>query len=190
MTSLVVQWLRLQLLLQGVWIQFPVKELSTHMPHGQRTQEHKNNIVTSSIKTLKTVHINNIFFFKSLIQDILLFHSFLCSSQLASCWGCWSNMLLCSCICTGRAVCYCLSQLYLPCCSVSDSRQLVDASTPMTGGGELSADANKPLRPFSMCKSKQDGHACKSLGPDVFAQAIREPLSSLQSVLCSGQQGS
>ena len=99
-------------------------------------------------------------------------------------------MLVCSCVCTGHAICHGLSQLYLTCCSVSDSRQLVDASTPVTGGGELSADTKNPLRPLLMCKSKQDGHVSKSLGPDVFAQAVQEPLSSVQSVLCSGQQGS
>ena len=41
MTSLVVQWLGLQLLTQGVWIRFLLGELSTHMPHGQKTQETK-----------------------------------------------------------------------------------------------------------------------------------------------------
>ena len=37
-TSLVVQWLRLHLAMQGVQIRSLVGELRSHMPHGQKTK--------------------------------------------------------------------------------------------------------------------------------------------------------
>ena len=40
-TSLVVQWLRLHLPMQGVWVQSLVAELRSHMPPGQKKTEHK-----------------------------------------------------------------------------------------------------------------------------------------------------
>ena len=57
-TSLAVQWLRLPLPLQRVWVQSLVRELKSHMSQGQKP-EHKTtgNIVTNSIKTLKMIHI-------------------------------------------------------------------------------------------------------------------------------------
>ena len=51
-TSLVVQWLRLSLPMQGVWIWYPVGKLRSHMPYGQKTKIlNRRNIVTNSIKT-------------------------------------------------------------------------------------------------------------------------------------------
>ena len=37
-TSLMIQWLRLCLPMQGVWVQSLVGELRFHMPHGQKNQ--------------------------------------------------------------------------------------------------------------------------------------------------------
>ena len=37
-TSLVVQWLRLRLPMQGVWVRSLVGELRSHMPPGQKTE--------------------------------------------------------------------------------------------------------------------------------------------------------
>ena len=55
-TSLVVQWLRLHLPVQGVWIRSMVRELSSHMPCHQKTKiENRSNIVKNSMKTLKVV---------------------------------------------------------------------------------------------------------------------------------------
>ena len=57
MTSLVVQWLRLHLPVQGVQVQSLVGELRSHMPQGQKTKtSNRSNIVTNPIKTLKMVH--------------------------------------------------------------------------------------------------------------------------------------
>jgi len=57
-TSLVVQWLRLPLPNAGVRVQFLVRDLGFHMPHGQKTKtENTNNILTNSVKTLKMAHI-------------------------------------------------------------------------------------------------------------------------------------
>ena len=53
-TSLVVQWLRPCLPMQGVRVRPLVRELRSHMPLGQKA---RNNTVTNSIKTLKMVHI-------------------------------------------------------------------------------------------------------------------------------------
>ena len=57
-TSLVVQWLRLCLPIQGMWVCSLVRELRAHMSHGKkkRTKQYKNYIVTNSIKILKMVH--------------------------------------------------------------------------------------------------------------------------------------
>ena len=53
-----VQWLRLRLPMQGVWVQSLVRELRSHMPQGQKTKtENRSNNVTNSIQTLKMVHI-------------------------------------------------------------------------------------------------------------------------------------
>ena len=57
-TSLVVQWLRLCLPMQGVWVWSLVWELSSHMPHDQKTKtQNRSNTVTNSMKTLKMAHI-------------------------------------------------------------------------------------------------------------------------------------
>ena len=57
-TSLVVQWLRLHLPVQGVWVWSLIRELSSHLPRGQKTKTwNRGYIVTNSIKTLKMVHI-------------------------------------------------------------------------------------------------------------------------------------
>ena len=53
-TSLVVQWLRPCLPMQGVRVRPLVRELRSHMPLGQKA---RNNTVTNSIKTLKMVNI-------------------------------------------------------------------------------------------------------------------------------------
>ena len=61
MTSLVVQWLRLHLPVQGVQVQSLVGELRSHMPQGQKTKtSNRSNIVTNPIKTLKMVHVKKI----------------------------------------------------------------------------------------------------------------------------------
>ena len=49
-TSLVVQWLRFRLPMQGVRVPSPVRDLSSHMPHSRKT-ESRSNIVTNSIET-------------------------------------------------------------------------------------------------------------------------------------------
>ena len=57
-TSLLVQWLRLHLPMQGVQVQSLARELGSHMPCGRKTKTwNRNNILTNSIKTLKMVHI-------------------------------------------------------------------------------------------------------------------------------------
>ena len=57
-TFLVVQRLRLCLPMQGVWVWSLVGELSSPIPHSQKTKTwNRSNIVTNSIKTLKVVHI-------------------------------------------------------------------------------------------------------------------------------------
>ena len=38
-TSLVVQWLRLRLPMQGVWVRSLIRELRSHMPHGQNIKQ-------------------------------------------------------------------------------------------------------------------------------------------------------
>ena len=52
---MLVQWLRLRLPMQGVWVQSLVGELRSHMPRGQRKQtyyiqknKHKNTVNFSS----------------------------------------------------------------------------------------------------------------------------------------------
>ena len=40
-TSLMVQWLRLDLPKQGAWVQSLVREMRSHMPHGQKYQNIK-----------------------------------------------------------------------------------------------------------------------------------------------------
>ena len=40
-TSLAVQWLRICLPMQGVWVRSLVGELRSHMPHGQKNQNIK-----------------------------------------------------------------------------------------------------------------------------------------------------
>ena len=53
-TSLVVQWLRLLLPMQGVRVRTLVRELRSHMPHDQNTKtKTRSSIVTNSIETLK-----------------------------------------------------------------------------------------------------------------------------------------
>ena len=61
MTSLVVQWLRLHLPVQGGQVQSLVGELRSHIPQGQKTKtSNRSNIVTNPIKTLKMVHVKKI----------------------------------------------------------------------------------------------------------------------------------
>ena len=49
-----VQWLRFRLLMQGLWVPSPVRELRSHMHNGQKPKpELRSNTVTNSIKTLK-----------------------------------------------------------------------------------------------------------------------------------------
>ena len=48
--SLVVQWLRLHLSMQGVWVQSLVRELRSHMTHGQKLK-------TNSIKTFQKIRV-------------------------------------------------------------------------------------------------------------------------------------
>ena len=56
-TSLLVQWLRLPSK-AGCVSSVLVWKLRVHMPCGQKTKtENRNNVVTNSVKTLKTVHI-------------------------------------------------------------------------------------------------------------------------------------
>ena len=53
-SSLTVQWLRLCLPMQGVWVRSLIEELRSHTSHGQNTKtENRNNIVTNLVKTLK-----------------------------------------------------------------------------------------------------------------------------------------
>ena len=62
-TSLVVQWFRLCLPMQGVRVQSLVRGLRSHML-AAKTQNIKNrsNIVTNSIKTLKKIHKHSVQF--------------------------------------------------------------------------------------------------------------------------------
>ena len=57
---LVVQWLILCLLMQGVWAWFPVGELRSHRPHGQKIkikQKQYGNKFNKDFKTLKICEI-------------------------------------------------------------------------------------------------------------------------------------
>ena len=57
-TSLVVQWLRPCLPMQGLWVQSLVRELRSHMPCMPKAKTYnRSNIVTNSIQTLKMVLI-------------------------------------------------------------------------------------------------------------------------------------
>ena len=57
-TSLAAQGLRLRCPMQGAQVQLLVRELRSHMPHGQKTKTYsRSNIVTNSVKTLKVVYI-------------------------------------------------------------------------------------------------------------------------------------
>ena len=53
LTSLAVQWLRLCLPMQGVWIQSLTGYLKSHKPHSQNTKHETNTIVTKLIKAIK-----------------------------------------------------------------------------------------------------------------------------------------
>ena len=45
-TSLAVQWLRLRLPIQGVWVRSLVRELRSHMRHSQKTKKkHKTEAI-------------------------------------------------------------------------------------------------------------------------------------------------
>ena len=51
-TSLGLQWLRLHLLMQGVWVWTMVGELRSHRPHGQKTKtENRSSVATNSTET-------------------------------------------------------------------------------------------------------------------------------------------
>ena len=53
-----VQWLRLHLPMQGVWVRSLVRELRFHIPRGQKTKtKSRSYIATNSIKTLKILQI-------------------------------------------------------------------------------------------------------------------------------------
>ena len=56
-TSLEVQWLRLRLPVQGMWVRSLVWELR-YMPHGQKTRTHtQQKQYCNKLKILKMVHI-------------------------------------------------------------------------------------------------------------------------------------
>ena len=56
-----VQWLRLCLPVEGVWVGSLVRELRSYMPFGQKIKaKNRSNIVTNSIKTLKMIHIKKV----------------------------------------------------------------------------------------------------------------------------------
>ena len=58
-TSLVVQWLRLRLSMQRLWVRSLVGELKSHMPHSRKSKTSNiSNIVTNSINTLKIIYIH------------------------------------------------------------------------------------------------------------------------------------
>ena len=47
----VIQWLRFPLPIQGVWVQFLIRQLVSHVPPGQKTKTlNRNNIVTDLIR--------------------------------------------------------------------------------------------------------------------------------------------
>ena len=55
--SPVIQWLRHCLPVQELQVQSLVREVRSHMPHGQKTKtSNRSNILTDSTKTLKMVH--------------------------------------------------------------------------------------------------------------------------------------
>ena len=57
-TSLVVQWFRVLLPGQGVWVRSLVGELRSHMLRSQKTKtKNRSNVETNSTKTLKLVHV-------------------------------------------------------------------------------------------------------------------------------------
>ena len=57
-TSLVVQWLRLRLPMQRLWVRSQVGELKSHMPRSRKSKTSNiSNIVTNSINTLKIIYI-------------------------------------------------------------------------------------------------------------------------------------
>ena len=61
---MVVQWLRLHLPMQGVWVPSLVGELRPHVPHGQKNKtQNKISVATDLIKTLKMVHINAMYIY-------------------------------------------------------------------------------------------------------------------------------
>ena len=57
-TFLVFQLLRLHLLVQRRWVLSLLRELTSHMPHGQKkTEQNRSNIEQIQKKILKVVHI-------------------------------------------------------------------------------------------------------------------------------------
>ena len=57
-TSLVDQWLRLRLPIEGVPVPSLVGELGSHMSPGQKNEtQNRSNLVMNSVKTSKLVHI-------------------------------------------------------------------------------------------------------------------------------------
>ena len=74
-----VQRLTLHFPVQGMWVQSPVRELRSHMPHGQNTQNIRNrsNMVAKFNKHLKNgPHQKK--FSKTKIQNIILRDLFKC----------------------------------------------------------------------------------------------------------------
>ena len=58
--SLVGQWLRPCLPMQGVQVQPLVGELRSHMPFGQKPKHKTSNTVANSIKSVKMAHIKSL----------------------------------------------------------------------------------------------------------------------------------
>ena len=59
-TLLAVQWLTLCLPVQRVWVQFLLREVSSHIPWGQNTEHEIEAFVTSSIKTSEFVGVHSV----------------------------------------------------------------------------------------------------------------------------------
>ena len=67
-TSLAVQWLRLHALLQKAWVQSPVAELGSHIPHGGAKNEKKRGDQTSLLVKIGVENIMCSGFFSPLIS--------------------------------------------------------------------------------------------------------------------------
>ena len=66
-----IQWLRLGLPVEGVWVGSLVRELRSYMPFGQKIKaKNRSNIVTNSIKTLKMIHIKKVLKKKKIVATV------------------------------------------------------------------------------------------------------------------------